>query len=249
MRILTVVSSIASILGLFISLFCNKKGELSALEWIAIVVFCLSSLYWFIDWFRHRPISYDEMDKKSRDEYMKRLISTDEHIFVFTKSMSWADSTDIKEILKNKAKQRELTICIPKSIPQAQELKEYGAKVIEYDYLDYTPMARFTIVRYSTDSAKLSVGRTVNDTHTIEEYRLGEHTCFSLATDLIRILEKLDVEKQKREKQEQERIRQQQLRKEKREKRKQEKIEKEIQKKKEVRNQIRDLSKRGNKGR
>ncbi len=62
MRILTVVSSIASILGLFISLFCNKKGELSALEWIAIVVFCLSSLYWFIDWFRHRPISYDEMN-------------------------------------------------------------------------------------------------------------------------------------------------------------------------------------------
>lgn len=199
MKTLSVISGIASILGLIIAIFCNKQGNLSWIEWMSLVILCLSSIYLWYDWYIHKPQSFDSDDKKNIDEYMLKLFSSRDSIFIFTINMSWAENPEIVEQLKFKAKQKQLTICLPKIIEKAKELKKDGARVIEYNYMNYIPQSRFTIIRYNTIGAKVSVGRTVGDIHNIEEYDNGKHIFFSLAMDMANMLTELDNIKRKKQ--------------------------------------------------
>lgn len=199
MKTLSILSGLASILGLIIAIFCNKQGNLSWIEWMSLIILCLSSIYLLYDWYTHRPQSFDCNDKKNIDKYMLKLFSSRDPIFIFTNSMSWAENPDIMKQLKYKAKQKQLTVCLPKIIEKAKELKKDGARIIEYNYMNYIPQSRFTIVRYKSFSAKVSVGRTIDDIHTIEEYGNGKHIFFSLATDMANMLTELDNIKRKRQ--------------------------------------------------
>ena len=87
-----------------------------------------------------------------------------------------------------KATRRELTVFLEHSIPLTDELRERGATIITYQSLGHIPRARFTIVDYGREGARVAVGVHEHGRHVIQEYQNGFHPFFAVAEDLVRFL-------------------------------------------------------------
>ncbi len=125
---------------------------------------------------------------KGIDSYMYRWISQRGRVVIFTRDMSWANSKQIRDLLFEKARNRELEICLPKQTPLGKELLDVGADIYTYSSFNGTPYSRFTIIRYGKDDARIAIGRNVDGVHRIDEYSYGLDPVFSIAYDLVRLV-------------------------------------------------------------
>ena len=107
---------------------------------------------------------------------------------IFTRDMSWAGEARIKRLLMTKAQANELTICMPKMIPLAQELADAGAKILTYPQLDFVPSSRFTIINADRMDAQVAIGRTIGEYHVIEEHAAGTHPIHAVTKDLVELV-------------------------------------------------------------
>lgn len=101
--------------------------------------------------------------------------------------MTWVDAT-VQEILTNKARRRELTICVEHHLPIAEALQKEGAEVVSYGELGVVPQSRYTIIDFEKHGARVAVGGAINNHHVIQVFRDGEHPFFAVAEDLAKIL-------------------------------------------------------------
>jgi len=124
-------------------------------------------------------------DADQIQDYMLRWIKGGGRVAIFTRDMSWAQKCKkMLAVLRDKAKRGDLVVCCPKRIPLLDHLP--GAEVHVYEEARFTPRARFTIVRFENDEARVAVGRKIGTDHVIEEYAPGDHPAFSMAEDLVR---------------------------------------------------------------
>ena len=107
---------------------------------------------------------------------------------IFSRDMSWADDEATRQILLEKAERNELTVCVERSIPLTDELRQSGARIVTYESLGHVPRSRFTIVDFDRDGARVAVGVRVQDKHVIQEFRSGHHPFFAVAEDLVKFL-------------------------------------------------------------
>lgn len=186
MKIITSISSIASILSFLYPLY-SQKQEVSLFQIVCLIVFFVSSLficYWSI---KNRPKTYDNQDEI--EGYMYNWISKSGRSVIFTRDMSWCKSDKIKSLLIDKARSEELILFMQKKTDFASFLEDEGAEVYDYTNIGYTPAARFTIAHYGRGDAKVAIGRTDSKgKHRIEEFEGGVHPQFHLADDLVNIL-------------------------------------------------------------
>jgi hypothetical protein len=186
------LGTVASITGLIFSLK-NPDKQLNGWHWtliiISIILFVLTIFFLTQDYLKNKPKLCK--NKKEIRDYMYKWISNGGRVVIFTRDMSWVSDREMIDMLNNKARGNELTLCLPNRFPLVNELERAGASIIEYSNLNYTPRSRFTIINYGRDDAKVAVGKrlTINK-HLIEEYSIGEHPYFNVANDLINILER-----------------------------------------------------------
>jgi hypothetical protein len=121
-------------------------------------------------------------------DYMYRWIGHQGRVAIFSHDMSWVNDDEMRDLLRRKAQSNELVICLPREIPLSQNPRAAGADVCLYPQLEYTPQARFTIVRLDRMDASVAVGRNIGGSHMIEEFSNGAHPVFAVAQDLIQIL-------------------------------------------------------------
>ena len=185
------LGTVASITGLFFSLK-NPDKQLNGWHWTLIILsiglFILTMIFMIQDFYLNRP----KLCKNEREirDYMYRWISNGGRVVIFTRDMSWVSDQEMIDMLNNKARRNELSICLPNKIPFVNDLEKEGASIIEYPNLNYTPRSRFTIINDGRNDAKVAVGKRVAENkHIIEEFSIGEHPYFNVANDLIRILE------------------------------------------------------------
>ncbi|AZQ57896.1 hypothetical protein EJ994_03400 [Maribacter sp. MJ134] len=191
-NILSQVGSIASLFGLIFTLKSDQQ-TFGGLEWFLLFAsffLCFVSIYLLvIEYTSNKPQVYK--NKSDIRDYMFDWIKNGGRVVIFTRDMSWVNDDEMKNLLRNKSRNRECIICMPKKIDKAVELENEGAIIIEYPSLDYTPLSRFTIINYGRDDAKIAVGKSIDSgKHLIEEFGNGEHPFFQVANDLVRILEK-----------------------------------------------------------
>jgi hypothetical protein len=124
-------------------------------------------------------------------DYMYRWISHDGRVAIFSRDLSWVRDQAMRDLLLSKARRDELSIFVPRRIPLTEELEGAGAKICDYPDLDYTPQARFTIIRRGRQDPAVAVGRTIGGRHRIDEFSVGEHPVFFVANDLVEIVERL----------------------------------------------------------
>lgn len=119
----------------------------------------------------------------------------DEHgtSVIFSRDMSWAKDEEINLVLKKKAVNNELTVVLAAHNDISRELKELGATIIEYGYLDFVPETRFTIVDYGASYSKVAIGEKDDmEIHRINKYKKADAPVYYLASDLIRLIEKIE---------------------------------------------------------
>ncbi len=189
--VFTHLLAIATVLRLFFSLSSSEQTQASWQIGIAVVCMILvGAIIWEIyGYLSSSPVRYRFFKQRRIKSYMRRWLTSGGRAVIFTRDMTWADD-DIatQDVLREKARRHELIICIEKMIPFAQELEREGANVISYGELDIVPRARYTIVDFQSDSARVAVGGAVGKVHVIQEFRNGEHPFFGVADDLARIL-------------------------------------------------------------
>lgn len=184
------IGTVASIFGLFISLK-NPQAQLNVWHWLLLILsiglFIITIVFLIQEYLENKP-KMCKNDQEIRD-YMYRWISKGGRVVIFTRDMSWASDREMTDMLNNKARASELTLCLPNRIPLINDLEKAGASIIDYPNLNYTPRSRFTIINYGRDDAKVAVGKRVDvNKHLIEEYGIGQHPYFNVANDLINIL-------------------------------------------------------------
>jgi hypothetical protein len=139
---------------------------------------------------------YPRSDTVGIREYMHRWIEHGGRVAIWTRDISWADNGATKDLLTQKAKRKELILCMPELNGLAEELSAAGAEVCTYgaDVLEL-PAARFTIRDYGRDGSSVAVGRTRGDTHVIEEFDSGSHPVFFIAQDLVEVARSVGAKK------------------------------------------------------
>jgi hypothetical protein len=123
---------------------------------------------------------------------MFQWISRGERVAIFSRDMSWVDDDQMRELLRTKARRHELILCTPRAIELSGELSQLGAEVHNYQELDYTPTARFTIINVGQHDSQVAIGRKIGGIHTIQEATSGHDPLFAVADDLLSIVSRLD---------------------------------------------------------
>lgn len=185
--------SFASLLGCEISLHPNLNFGTISLIWLAALFFVavISSIQSVKQYINTKPKVYRSQDEINN--YMYNWISKGGRVTISTRDMSWGDSNKIQSLLIEKARKRELCICLPENTALTKMLKREGAEIYTYPQLEHTPTSRFTIIHKDSISARVAIGKT-NDgnAHVIEEFSLGNHPAFAVANDYTELIIKFN---------------------------------------------------------
>ena len=184
------IASFASILGLYFTLYPATSAPASHIVLLTFfgLAFAGFSVWEIFSYIKTRPTIIPLTRPDKIQAYMRRWLSRGGRAVIFTRDMSWAHSTETQNVLFEKARRRELTVCIQAPIELTEKLKQIGADIFPYSELGYVPRSRFTIIDFERDGARVAVGGTVNGKHLIQEFESGQHPLFSVAEDLIKIL-------------------------------------------------------------
>jgi hypothetical protein len=192
-ELLGLVGSLASLIGLYWTslpsghAFGMKDGILLALSIGLAAVISASRIVAFR---AARPIVL-RSDRAIRD-YMYKWISSGSQVMIFSHDLTWIDDERMMEMLRGKARRRELSICLRAHIPAAIELSELGASIFTYGELGYIPTSRFTIINRGRYDAHVAIGRSGNGEHVVREIASGQDPLFALANDLAEVVMKLN---------------------------------------------------------
>lgn len=125
--------------------------------------------------------------------YMFNWIKDGGSVCVFSNDLSWVNDAEMIKMLERKAGRHELRICVPKMIPVADQLRTAGAVVHIYPALKYVPKSRFTVINLGRADAQVAIGRRIGRVHCVEEFAEASHPAFSMAHDLVEIIERLNT--------------------------------------------------------
>jgi hypothetical protein len=193
LRLLAAGGSLASLLGLVVP-FLRSQDHL---PWWGVALL-LSATFFFILLLileirarRGRRV-YAKNDPEGIRRYMHDWIEHGGRAVIWTRDLSWADNPQTRGLLEDKAKRKELTLCLPERNQLAKDLEKHGAEVCAYGAKHLqAPASRFTIIFFGRGGARLAVGRAEGDTHVIEEFDDKSHPAFYLAQDLIAVVRSL----------------------------------------------------------
>jgi hypothetical protein len=138
---------------------------------------------------------FKKNDKVGIKDYMKTWIQEAGQAAIWTRDMSWVDDDATKEILLKKAKDGNLIVCMPRITELGKSLFEAGADVRVYGHMILnSPASRFTISHKGNAASRVAIGRSVGDTHIIEELDASD-PAFCMASDLIAMAPKYQDKK------------------------------------------------------
>lgn len=196
LKFLALAGALASLVGIIVLFIPSPKN----LPWwgIALFVSAIFSLIALVllEFHTHRGRRvYAKDDQDGIKNYMHDWIEHSGRVAIWTRDMSWAHNDETRKLLIEKAKCKELILCLPEQNELATELEAAGAEVCTYGvkHLE-SPASRFTIAFFGRGGARVAVGRADGDTHIIDEFKEGSHPAFYLAEDLIALVRSQNAE-------------------------------------------------------
>ncbi|MGC9195367.1 MAG: hypothetical protein ACP5IL_07925 [Syntrophobacteraceae bacterium] len=189
-RLVALAGSLASLVGILIAFLLSPKNLPFWAIFLIILALVCFVLFMVLEFSTHRCRHiYPKTKTEEIKKYMHDWIKHGGRVAIWTRDMSWAQSTDMRNLLKEKATRNELILCLPAKNKLATELATCGAEVCDYGAsLLESPNSRFTIVFFGKNGARVAVGRLDGDTHIIDEFDSGSHPAFYLAADLVALV-------------------------------------------------------------
>lgn len=193
--IIQVATSLATLgtLIAFILLGYDTGQSIPAWRWLLIVaaiLACIVNLY--ENWLAYRA-SKARRYRAGREirDYMRDLLERGGRSAIFSRDLTWAEHSDVKDLLMQKAKRDELTLMLPREVPVARELARAGAQLFTYPGLDYELRSRFTLIQLGTTGPCVAVGRPQGQEVFVEEFNERSHPVVTLAEDLHQVLKQI----------------------------------------------------------
>ena len=193
-----IAGSIASIVSLFVS---SDKGIFNIVALVIGAISVILSVCLEIkDYVENKPLKFD---RQGNIDYMRQIISNEGKIIVFAGELSWVNNDEIRKALKEKGK--DLTLCVKNTAPNLEDYKKAGVKVYTYNDGDFSPKARFTIIRPNDTNEKIAIA-SVLDNHKTEKRYVYEITrdnsdyksewIIGAANDIVNLIKTIESEKQ-----------------------------------------------------
>ena len=192
-RLLFTVSSIVTIYSYIETNFTKTNVSVAKITFsVLVVMFLIAALVIdvaeLIISFRKKFRIDGENFHKNINKYMRNWIKQGGRTVIATRDMSWANTSQTKNLLLDKARRRELVICLPENISLSDELRNAGAEIYTYPNLGYVLKSRFTIIRLGQAGSQVAVGMALGSQHVVEEYQEGWHPCYAIANDLVEVI-------------------------------------------------------------
>ena len=187
LRFLVLGGSMASIIGLLV-VFLPLPSELP--WWATSTLIIAATLFVFfliMEWHAIQNTHvYAGSDVNGIRRYMHKWIQHGGRVAIWTRDMSWAENPETLALLREKAKRKELIICLPQSTDLTANLAAFGAEICAYgdEHLE-SPASRFTITHFGRDGSRVAIGHAVGESHVIHEFDLRNHPSFYVAADLV----------------------------------------------------------------
>jgi hypothetical protein len=178
----TVVTAASVMLASSIPIPFIIKLLLLGLILLALILSIVDAAYYW----RAKPKHF-ELNSKPIKKYMAEWLNSGGRSAVFSRDLSWADEEAVANLLQEKARKGELIIFAGRQTELLRTLIDSGAEVFNYNNLRFVPKARFTIVDYEKEGARLAIGFQEDGKHVIYEYGPRDHAMMALAGDLVNL--------------------------------------------------------------
>ncbi|MFN8712730.1 MAG: hypothetical protein ACK5Z2_07740 [Bacteroidota bacterium] len=113
-NILSQIGSIASLIGLLFTIK-NPDSSFNGWQWfllfLSIVLFLVAVILVVWEYVAKKPMILK--NSKGIRDYMYNWIENGGRTVIFTRDLSWVSDDQMKDMLNNKARRGELTICLP----------------------------------------------------------------------------------------------------------------------------------------
>ncbi|WP_204910264.1 hypothetical protein [Microlunatus spumicola] len=193
-QVITAVATLGSLVAFFL-LGWTPENDIPAWRWILLVIAVLAfGINIRGDWLAYKAESAKiyQSGREIRD-YMTSLLERGGRCAIFSRDLTWADHSDVRDLLNRKARRGELTLVLPKPTPLATELAAQGASLFTYPDLNCELRSRFTLVQLGTAAPSVAVGRPQGETVLVEEFDERTHPVVTLAEDLRTVLEQIST--------------------------------------------------------
>ncbi|MFF2480446.1 hypothetical protein [Paenibacillus sp. NPDC058071] len=195
LRIYSQLGTLASLIGV-IFLLPKKSGEGTSV-WIiifsvvAVIAFIISI---FLEIKLHQKLTGKKVGgTRNIRDYMYDWISKPGVAFIFTRDLSWVNDDEMKEMLRRKANNNELHICMADRNSIASELENSGAKIYTYSSLNYTLKSRFTFMNIDRADCRVAIGKEINGVRYVEELTSSNAPHYWVLNDLMEILRRVVI--------------------------------------------------------
>lgn len=178
----TVVTAASVMLASSIPIPFIVKLLLLGLILLALILSTIDAAYYW----RARPKHF-ALNSQPIKDYMAKWLNSGGRSAVFSRDLSWADEDAVANLLQEKARKGELIIFAGRQTDLLSSLIDSGAEVFNYKDLRFVPKARFTIVDYEKEGARLAIGFQEDGKHVIYEYGPRDHAMMALAGDLVNL--------------------------------------------------------------
>lgn len=195
-RLVASVGSQASLVGLALAL---SPQPISFTGWVQVLIvvallLALASAYLEVksDLAAHQRLHmYRGDDATGIKAYMRNWIGNSGRAAIWTRDLSWADDASTMNLLLQKARDKNLSICLPEINETARRLQDAGAEIHAYGCKSLeVPASRFTIAFFGNGGSQVAIGRPVEGRHVIEELG-GDNPAFHMAMDLVQLARRL----------------------------------------------------------
>lgn len=139
--------------------------------------------------FRERPVKYFKGPDAVR-RYMYHWINNASSVAIFSRDLSWVSTDDMRNLLRQKARDGELHLFLPEEIRISEELQTLGAEVYYYGNIDYVIRSRFTMININRNDTRVAIGRAQEGKHQVEEFSELTDPAFNLSQDLLEIVKR-----------------------------------------------------------
>lgn len=170
-----------SIAGWVSSIFSIYKiDELESWTRIIVIVFVgiFSILYVWLQIYSFYKSNYNSSIHNTKDQvnkYLLNWLNKGSRTVIFTRDLTWAnESADVLSTLEQKARNKELTICLYRNTAVTEHLSNLGAEIYVHNLSDSQLKSRFTIIDYGKSNPKITVGtRNSNGQFVNERYDMN----------------------------------------------------------------------------
>lgn len=190
---LRLVQTLGSGIGVAAFLLTPNVGLVTASRialWSLVVLTASVAVADVSTWIAKRPRRYAPGDD-AITRYLGKWLGSGGRAAIFSRDMSWAGDNEVGAILRTKARQQELIVCVARPSTITEQLRNVGADIHAYDALGYEPKARFTIIDHNKADARVAIGFVEAGRHTIREYTSDDRAVLALATDLVEIVRRI----------------------------------------------------------